>query len=139
MSRNYTEQETKDLIESYLLCPTLDMVTELSVKFRKTRKSIISKLSKEGVYKRKIYTSKSGDVPITKLELLGLIEDALGKKFPNLDKAPKSTLLLLNTSVTQLHDDFEVLLEEYGRINAKRRIQADMNEHQRKREEGYDN
>jgi len=130
MSRNYTESETKELIESYLLSPTLDTVTELSVKFRKTRKSIISKLSKEGVYKRKIYTSKSGDIPITKLELLGMIEESLGKKFPNLDKAPKSTLLALKDSVIQLHDDFEVLLSEYENVNTKQRIQQEMNIHQ---------
>ena len=126
MSRNYTEHETQELIEAYLICPTLDMVTELSVKFRKTRRSIISKLSKEGVYKRKIYTSKSGDIPITKLELLNIIEESLGKKFPNLDKAPKSTLLVLRDSVTQLHDDFEVLLDEYSQVASTGRIKKDM-------------
>ena len=136
MSRNYTDEETKELVESYLLCPTLDMVTELSVKLRKTRKSIISKLSKEGVYQRKVYTSKSGTIPITKIELLNMIEDALGKKFAGLDKAPKSTLLALRDSVVQLSTDFEVLLEEYGKVTSIQRLQADMNAHYKAKKNG---
>jgi hypothetical protein len=126
MSRNYTDAETKELIESYLLNPTLEMVTELSVRFRKTRKSIISKLSKEGVYRRKVYTSKSGDIPITKVELVSNIEESLGKKFNQLDKAPKATLNLLDKAVTQLQNDFDVLLAEYDRLNSEYTIKKDM-------------
>ncbi|MCP4443631.1 MAG: hypothetical protein GY810_32405 [Aureispira sp.] len=114
MSRNYTEQETEEIVAAYVSRPTMDMVTELSVKYRKTRKSIIAKLSKENVYIRKVYTSKSGDIPITKQEILTSIQNALGKRFNQLDKAPKATLLALEKSVIQLQNDFEVLLEEYN-------------------------
>ena len=128
MSRNYSEKETKEIVESYLLDPSLDMVTSLSVKYRKTRKSIIAKLSKEGVYQRKVYTSKTGQVPITKLELVARVEDALGIKLPGLDKTQKTTLLALQTSVTQLQHDFDILLEEYDKVNELANIRGEMME-----------
>ena len=72
------------------------------------RKSIISKLSKEGVYIRKGYRTKTGKVPITKLQTLRTIEDALDVKLSGLDKAPKQTIELLAKSVLEVTD----LLEE---------------------------
>ena len=128
MSRNYTDKETQEIIELYLCSPTLEMVRELSVKYQKTRKSIIAKLSKEGVYKRKIYTSKSGDIPITKQEIVQMVEEALGCKLPGLDKTQKTTLLRLEKSVSQLQRDFDVLLEEFDRTNSLARIQTEMDE-----------
>ena len=121
MSRNYTEEQTKEIIDMYQSNPTLDTVTEIAVKFRKTRKSIIAKLSKEGVYQKKVYVSKTGELPVTKAELVDSIKDVLGIDLPQLDKAPKPTLKALKESVAQLQADFDKLLEEYedGQIKAQ--------------------
>ena len=136
MSRNYSEQETKEIIELYLCNPSLEMVTEISVKYRKTRKSVIAKLSKEGVYKRKVYTSKTGELPITKQEIVGIIENALGCKLPGLDKTQKTTLLSLENSVSQLQKDFDVLLDEFDKANQTSRLQQDIYNHHRRTENG---
>jgi hypothetical protein len=54
----YTEKETRELIELYESNPCLEMVSRLAVRFNKPKKSIIGKLSKEGVYQKLGYRSK---------------------------------------------------------------------------------
>ena len=91
----YTASDTAKLIQLYEENPTLEMVNKLSVLFNKPKKSIIGKLSKEGVYQARGYRSKTGEIPITKLAIVRQIEDLLEDKFPGLDKAPKLTLVKL--------------------------------------------
>lgn len=91
----YTETQTQKIIEIYTANPTLETVDRLSVRFNKPRKSLISKLVKEGVYVAKGYRSKTGEKPITKLALVRNIEHILDLKLPGLDKAPKGTLKML--------------------------------------------
>ena len=66
----------------------------------KSNKSIIGKLSREGVYQRSVYVSKSGEAPITKIDLVSLIASNLDlddKRYllEGLEKAPKQVLILL--------------------------------------------
>jgi len=92
---NYTEEQTTYMVEHYKSCPSMETVQYLAEKFNKTVKSIIGKLSREGVYQRAVYTNKSGEAPITKVELVNNIAENLGIEVENLlglDKSPKSTL-----------------------------------------------
>ena len=92
---NYTDEITEYMVEHYKSCPTMETVEYLAEKLGKTVKSIIGKLSREGVYKRAVYTSKSGEAPITKVELVNNIAENLGIEVENLlglDKSPKSAL-----------------------------------------------
>jgi hypothetical protein len=98
MGMNYTEEQTEYLVEHYKSCPSMETVQYLAEKLGKTTKSIIGKLSREGVYKRAVYKSKSGESPITKLELVSNISENLGievESLAGLDKAPKATLKAL--------------------------------------------
>lgn len=108
----YTKKETEEMIDIYTENPCLEVVSKLSVLLNKPKKSIISKLVKEGVYLKKGYTTKSGEIPITKLQLVRGIEDALDTKLPDLDKAPKTTLKELNTVVIDMAQLLEDTLEE---------------------------
>ena len=101
---NYTNSETKKLIEMYIAEPNLDNVSKLSVYFNKPKKSIISKLVKEGVYVRKGYRTKTGSIPITKLQIVRDLEDLLDVKLTDLDKAPKSTLMNLRRCIEETID-----------------------------------
>ena len=95
---NYTEEQTAFLVMKYVEDPTMDTVMKLAEEFDKTVKSIIGKLSREGVYKRAVYTSKSGEAPITKVELVNNIAENLGLEVEDLlglDKSPKSALKTL--------------------------------------------
>jgi len=102
MPKQYTDRETREIVELYEAHPNLETVDMLCVKFNRTRKSIIAKLSKEGVYQTKGYRTKRGEVPISKLEMVRQIEDALDDKFPGLDKTPKDTLKALKDHVLEV-------------------------------------
>jgi hypothetical protein len=95
---NYTEEETKHIVEQYNAVPTMETVQSLAEELGKSTKSIIGKLSREGVYKRAVYTSKSGAVPVTKVELVNNIAENLGIEVENLvglEKSPKTALQTL--------------------------------------------
>ncbi len=100
---NYTKEQTQYLIEQYESCPTKETVERLANKTGKSSKSIIGKLSREGVYQRTVYTTKSGCAPITKIELVSLIASNLDlddKRFllEGLEKSPKQVLILLEAA-----------------------------------------
>jgi len=109
---NYTEEQTAFLVMKYVEDPTMDTVMKLAEEFDKTVKSIIGKLSREGVYQRAVYTSKSGEAPVTKVELVNNIAENLGIEVENLlglDKSPKSALKTLEqaTGAMQTERDRE--------------------------------
>ena len=86
----YTPEQTQIIISEYKAGVP---VATLATRFNKSTKSIIGKLSKEGVYQKQVYLSKTGEVPITKLELVSCIETTTGLlNLEGLEKAPKSTL-----------------------------------------------
>ena len=130
----YSETETKRLIDAYIKEPTLDTVDRLSVQLNRTRKSIIAKLSKEGVYITRGYTDYRGEKPVTKLELVHQIEDALDLQLPGLDKSPKETLRKLAQATQDLASQFEDALEEIADLTENQRIQQDMNNVKRSRQ-----
>tara|TARA_R110000744_G_scaffold329048_2_gene434564 strand:- start:242 stop:505 length:264 start_codon:yes stop_codon:yes gene_type:complete len=81
-------------------------VENLAEELGKSTKSIIGKLSREGVYERAIYKNKSGNLPVTKVELVSNIATNLGiemEHLEGLEKAPKATLKALDlaTGITQ--------------------------------------
>jgi len=115
----YTPTEVKRLEEIYSKDPTLETVTRLSVVLNKPKKSIIAKLVKMGIYEKAGYRTKTGEKPITKLQIVRSLEEMLGASLPGLDKTPKLTLKTLHTSISTLytmsHDNEErlELLETY--------------------------
>ena len=105
---NYTEEITAFLVEKYTENPCMETVVLLAAKYDKTVKSIIGKLSREGVYQRAVYTNKSGDAPITKVELVNNIAENLGLEVENLlglDKSPKSALKTLEQATGAMQTD----------------------------------
>ncbi len=63
---NYSEEVTEYMIEKYIEHPTRQTVEQLAKELDKTIKSIIGKLSREGVYRREIYKTKTGETPVNK-------------------------------------------------------------------------
>tara|TARA_Y100000389_G_scaffold158983_1_gene160603 strand:- start:67 stop:387 length:321 start_codon:yes stop_codon:yes gene_type:complete len=104
---NYTEEQTRKLVEMYKAQPSMLTVEELAIMYGKSPKSIIGKLSREGVYERAVYKNKSGDLPVTKAEIVYNIAENLGLEIEHLlglEKAPKATLKNLEaaTGATQV-------------------------------------
>lgn len=89
---NYTAEQTVALIEAY---KAGEPVAALAEKFGKTARSVIAKLSREGVYQKKEYVSKTGEKPVKK----DTVADAIGKvlglsegEIESLAKANKTAL-----------------------------------------------
>ena len=119
MSKNYTKEETAFAVGEYVKAPTPETVARIAAKLRKKRRSVISKLSREGVYQKKVYLTKTGTLPESKTELVEEIENTLGRTYHQLDKAPKMALKDLRDSVVQLQNDFDVLMDEFDDISIR--------------------
>jgi hypothetical protein len=108
---NYTEEQTLLLVGAYLDKPTPATVEELAEHLGRSKKSIIGKLSREGVYRREVYVTKTGESPITKVEIVNNIAESLGVEnadLTGLEKSPKATLKTLEKAVAGLtkFDDY---------------------------------
>jgi len=98
---NYTEDQTNYIVSRYKDMPRMETVEHLANELGKSTKSIIGKLSREGVYERAVYKSKSGHLPVTKTEIVCNIAENLGieiEHLAGLEKAPKSTLKTLEAA-----------------------------------------
>ena len=102
---NYTKEQTQILVEEYTNNPSPETVEELAESMGKSKKSIIGKLSREGVYRREAYVSKTGEKPITKIEIVEQIAESLGLENADLlglEKSPKAALSKLSKAVAGL-------------------------------------
>lgn len=99
----YTEKETEFLVEEYSKDPSKETVERLADQLDRSKKSIIGKLSREGIYRREVYMSKTGEKPVTKIEIVSNIADALGlenSSLEGLEKSPKEALRRLEKALT---------------------------------------
>jgi len=89
---NYTAEVTAKLKADYEAGATVEA---LAAAFGKTSRSIIAKLSREGIYKAKEYTTKTGEKPVKKDTVADAIGAVLGLsdgEIESLAKANKSAL-----------------------------------------------
>jgi hypothetical protein len=103
---NYSEEQTQYIVEEYKTNPNRETVESLAKELNKSIKSIIGKLSREGVYRREIYKTKTGELPVTKTEIVSNIADSLAIEVDSLlglEKAPKATLKNLETALKELN------------------------------------
>ena len=77
-AKNYTEEMVSEMTTAYTENPTRDTVDALAEQFGKTTRSIIAKLSREGVYVAQPRTTKSGEPVVAKAELVASIEEHFG-------------------------------------------------------------
>ena len=100
---NYNEEQTQYIVKEYVSDPTKATVDRLAYELEKSPKSIIGKLSREGVYRRSVYKTKTGETPVTKVELVAELAEALGISpgvLAGLEKAPKNVLKVLKGAST---------------------------------------
>ena len=91
-AKNYTEDMVAEMTKLYEANPNRETVDLLAKKFGKTVRSIIAKLSREGVYIAQPRVTKSGEPVVRKAELVAQINAKLGEEFPTLVKASKVDL-----------------------------------------------
>ena len=100
-AKNYTEEMVNQMTEAYAENPSRDTVDALAEQFGKTTRSIIAKLSREGVYVAQPRTTKSGEPVVAKSELVAQIADHFGIEVPTLVKAGKQDLQRLVDAISQ--------------------------------------
>ena len=102
MAVNYTEEQVSYMKTVYIAFPERETVERLAQEFDKSVKSIIGKLSREGVYKKTEYLTKTGEKPITKQEIVEKLSQKLDldiTALAGLEKAPKIALRNLEDSL----------------------------------------
>jgi len=90
------------MITAYQANPSRDTVDMLAEDLDKSVKSIIGKLSREGVYQKQVYKTKTGEMPVTKEQLiLGLADlfEIDSSKLMGLEKAPKQVIKYLHDTI----------------------------------------
>ena len=100
-AKNYTEEMVSEMTTAYTDNPTRDTVDALAKQFGKTTRSIIAKLSREGVYVAQPRTTKSGEPVVAKAELVNEIQEHFGIELPTLVKAGKADLQRLVDAISE--------------------------------------
>jgi Zn-dependent M32 family carboxypeptidase len=88
--------------EQYTKNPTRETVENLAETLDKSIKSIIGKLSREGVYKKTVYKTKTGEDPETKKEIVQDLAEKLDLEYETiagLEKSPKAALKILRSAI----------------------------------------
>jgi hypothetical protein len=89
---NYTPEQTAKMVADYAQGITVESIAE---SMGKTVRSVVAKLSREGVYRKKEYVSKTGEKPVKKdahAEAIGAILQLSEGEVDSLTKANKSAL-----------------------------------------------
>ena len=91
-AKNYTDEMVETMHELYTAEPTRETVEQLAEDFGKSVRSIIAKLSREGIYVSQPRVTKTGEPVVRKAELVAQIEDRFEIEVPSLVKASKADL-----------------------------------------------
>jgi hypothetical protein len=97
---NYTQQQTEQMVSKYSANPTRATVDALAKELGKNTRSVIAKLSREGVYVAQPRATKSGEPIVRKAELVAQLESHFGIEMPTLVKTSKADLQRLLEAVS---------------------------------------
>jgi len=93
---NYTESQTMMMVSEYSANPSRATVEALAITFGKSVRSVVAKLSREGVYQKAERTTKSGE-PIQKkdatADAIGAVLALTEAETESLTKANKTALV----------------------------------------------
>ena len=98
--KNYTDEMVASMTEQYVANPTRDTVDALAQEFGKSVRSIIAKLSREGVYVAQPKVTKTGEPVVRKAELVEILEAHFEVAIPTLVKASKADLQRLVDAIS---------------------------------------
>ena len=99
---NYTAEQTAAMVQQYTAAPTAETVASMAEAMGKSVRSIVAKLTREGVYKKKEYTTKKGEAPVTKEELAYKLADLCGLSEAEADSMAKANKTGLQKIIAKL-------------------------------------
>jgi hypothetical protein len=97
---NYSPELSKILVDKFLAKVP---IKQIAVEVDRSEKSVTSKLVALGLYRKKPYTNKLGQVPVKKRDYVFRIAEIIDTEPENLlslEKVNKSVLKLLETSLS---------------------------------------
>ena len=89
---NYTPEQTAQMVADYNQGTTVEQIAET---LGKSVRSVVAKLSREGVYQKKVYKTKTGEAVVKKndhADAIGAILRLTEPEIDSLTKANKSAL-----------------------------------------------
>ena len=98
--KNYTDEMVAEMHELYTANPTRETVDIIATNFGKSVRSVIAKLSREGIYVSQPRVTKTGEPVIRKAELVAQVEGQFGIELPTLVKASKADLQTLLNAIS---------------------------------------
>ena len=98
-AKNYTEDMVETMVSQYTSAPNRETVEFLAKELGKSVRSIIAKLSREGVYVAQPRTTKNGAAIVRKAAVVAKIGTSLQGEFPSLVKASKADLVELHEAI----------------------------------------
>lgn len=102
MSKRYSEEEWDTIKKAYKENPTLDTIAELAEKYNRSPNSIRAKLSYNGLYKKKRYLNKLGEIPVYKADLLIRLHDLFSEtELDQLERLSKPLIKKLVKLITE--------------------------------------
>lgn len=103
---NFTNEQTQELVTAYTTTDNYDdgmaVIKEFAEKWDKTIPSIRQKLVREGVYRKKEYTTKQGGKPESKADLVARIAGAIGMAAEQADSLEKTNKAVLKALAAKL-------------------------------------
>ncbi len=93
---NYTPEQTAKMVADYSADQSKATVEAIAAALGKTVRSVVAKLSKEGVYVAKAYVSKTGEKPVKKdahADAIGAVLLLTEAETESLTKANKTALV----------------------------------------------
>jgi len=93
---NYTPEQNAKMVADYQAAPAKETVESIAQALGKTVRSVVAKLSKEGVYQAKVYVSKTGEKPVKKdahADAIGAVLKLTEAETESLTKANKTALV----------------------------------------------
>ena len=89
---NYTNEMVEHMVSKYKANPTRATVDALAKEFGKSVRSVIAKLSREGVYIAQERKTKAGEPVVRKADIVAILENHFKLELPTLVKASKADL-----------------------------------------------
>ena len=106
----YTPELCELLVQQYQGGYTVE---QLSQDHQLSQRSVIAKLSQLGVYKRKGYRTKTGEVPVPKRELIERLGELLDEELELLDSLEKVNKRILKKLIDRLEStNFPVVQQQ---------------------------
>ena len=102
-SPNYTPEQTAVLVSRYV--DEKLTVEQIATEFGRSVRSITAKLSREGVYQKKVYTSKTGQAVVKKDTLADQLAELAGLTEAEAESLTKANKTALSKLIALLQKD----------------------------------